>query len=413
MRILHLNWTDVGGGAALGMYSLHSSLRNLGIDSRILVRDKQTQDEFVHGPTNLFQGLLNRFRSTVESMPVRLRSWGRAPEFQTNWLPDRWKTTIESLKPDIVHVHWAGNATVSLGTLSDLKIPVIWTLRDLWPLTGGCFYPDSCHRFQQTCGACPLLNSNNEGDVSSWSLKQKRTFWDNPQMIPVALSQWGKQMFESSHVYGEQTVHCIPNGLDIEQFSPCPDPEYRQNLRNNWRLEPGKKVLLYGAVGGKVHPRKGFDLLAEALNFLAHPEDFQLLVFGGEKEQSQIHNVSIKSIGPIQYGKELANLYRCADVCLVPSRYETFGKTAMESLACGIPVACFDTSGPRDIVDHNVNGYRATCFDVKDFARGIEFLAAHPEFNQLQKNARDKVIKAYDIRIVAQRYIELYTNCLA
>ena len=61
-------------------------------------------------------------------------------------------------------------------------------------------------------------------------------------------------------------------------------------------------------------------------------------------------------LGKIDDENKLALLYSSADVMIVPSTEEVFGQTASESLACGTPVICFDTTGLKDLVDHQVNG---------------------------------------------------------
>lgn len=412
MRVLHLNWTDTGGGAARGMYSLHSGLRSLGVDSQVLVRDKQTDDEHVVGPANAGVKMLNRIRSTLESLPVRWRCRGRAPQFQSNWLPDLWLASIRSLEPDLVHVHWIGNATVSLETLSRLGIPVVWTVRDLWPITGGCFYPGTCDRFQDSCGRCPLLHSSRQHDLSHWNLERKARFWSSTRIVPVALSRWVKDMVESSRVFCGQPVSCIPNGLDTAEFRPFSSPQRRQAVRRRLGIGPEEKVLLFGAVGGAADPRKGFDLLRLALTKLARLKQTRLLVFGGAEKLSDVGSVRVQSVGPVDYGQPLAELYAASDICLVPSRYETFGKTAMEALACGTPVVCFDTSGLRDIVDHRVNGYLAQCFDPDDLAHGIELTAGASRELKMQSAARAKALRDFDILSVARQYESLYRHCL-
>ena len=73
------------------------------------------------------------------------------------------------------------------------------------------------------------------------------------------------------------------------------------------------------------------------------------------------------NLGNIDNQNKLSSLYSSADIMCVPSRLETFGQTASEALACGVPVVAFETTGLKDIVEHKKTGYLAKAYDSKDF----------------------------------------------
>ena len=102
-----------------------------------------------------------------------------------------------------------------------------------------------------------------------------------------------------------------------------------------------------------------------------------------------------------------------ADVFVAPSLYEAFAKMLAEAMAFGTPVVAFNATGPKDIVDHKINGYLANPYDPKDLARGIEWILNHPNPEILSKNAREKVEREFDSRVVARKYIELYEEILS
>ena len=81
-------------------------------------------------------------------------------------------------------------------------------------------------------------------------------------------------------------------------------------------------------------------------------------------------------------------------------------------MACCTPVVCFGASGPKDIVDHKINGYKAKPFAANDLAKGIEWVCQNNKSRQLGKNAREKVLNCFDSRVVAKQYIELYKEIL-
>ena len=91
---------------------------------------------------------------------------------------------------------------------------------------------------------------------------------------------------------------------------------------------------------------------------------------------------------------------------------DAFGKTLAEAMACGTPVVCFDATGPKDIVDHQVNGYRAKPFDPADIACGIEWVCQHKNPTDLAYAAREKVISSFDFKVIAKQYIDLYNETI-
>ena len=119
-----------------------------------------------------------------------------------------------------------------------------------------------------------------------------------------------------------------------------------------------------------------------------------------------------KSLGFLHDIVSLRLAYSASDVFVAPSLMDAFGKTLAESMSCGTPVVCFDATGPKDIVDNKVNGYLATPFDTTDLANGIEWVLNAPNYDELCQNAREKVVREFDSRVVANKYIRLYEEIL-
>ena len=96
----------------------------------------------------------------------------------------------------------------------------------------------------------------------------------------------------------------------------------------------------------------------------------------------------------------------------MPSRVETFGQTASEPQACGVPVVAFDTTGLKDVIEHKVTGYLATPFDVTDFARGIEWVLG-ADRGELSRNARERAERLFDEQAIAKQCKKIYERVLA
>ena len=110
--------------------------------------------------------------------------------------------------------------------------------------------------------------------------------------------------------------------------------------------------------------------------------------------------------------QEMAELYNLADVFVTPAIEDNLPNTVMEALACGVPVAAFNTGGIPDMVDHLKNGYLAEFKSAADLAAGINYVLSSAKKNELSVNARKKVLDNFTNDIVAEKYLAVYQSIL-
>lgn len=410
-KVVHLVGDNLAGGAARGAYWLHRGLRAIGVDSVVLSDGEvRVQDPDVRYARLEPRGrLAATARAFVERAPLRLYPRREPSAFSPGIVGYRFDRHPDVQTADILHLHWINGAFVNVRDLRRIDKPVVWTLRDMWPITGGCHYTMGCERFTAGCGQCPQLGSRLRLDLSRWGARRKvRSYPRNATF--VALSGWlAEEARRSSVVAGRQVV-TIGNNVSCADFFPM-DRECA------WRaigLAPGtKKVLLAGAQD-VTHFYKGFDAFLDALDRLDRSSHLVLLFGRGGAERVEMLGFEVKDLGFLTDTIALRAAYCAADVFVAPSRMEAFGKTIAEAMACGRPVVCFDATGPRDIVDHQVNGYRATPFKPESLAAGIEWVTADAtRWAALSSAARTKVEEHFDSPVVARRYAKLYEDIIA
>ncbi len=133
------------------------------------------------------------------------------------------------------------------------------------------------------------------------------------------------------------------------------------------------------------------------------------MVFFGNLDSKIINNLGFeyKNFGFLYDLVSLNLVYNSADIFVAPSLMDAFGKTLAEAMSCKTPVVCFDATGPKDIVDHKVNGYKAKPFEPQDLANGIEWILNldSKDYNKLCDNAREKVLKEFDSRVVLKNIL--------
>jgi len=172
-------------------------------------------------------------------------------------------------------------------------------------------------------------------------------------------------------------IGLIPCGVDLSLFRPLDQQEVREKLGLN-----GEKVLLYV---GRIEPLKGLELLLHTAAQLQTFEQIRVLVVGGGagrdqeidrlREMAKSLNVDevFDFIGRVDQ-QDLPLYYNAADVCVVPSFYESFGLAALESMACGTPVVATRAGGLSTIIQHGRTGYLKAWRCPEAFASSLEMI---------------------------------------
>ena len=234
-----------------------------------------------------------------------------------------------------------------------------------------------------------------------------------------------------SLLFHNYPIITIPNCLDPNIFRPLNQKVF---LRKKYGVPIEKFVILCGAFDFSEH-RKGWDLLEGSIKKITNKDRYILLVFGTNSNLKLNTNSSMqtKTLGYFSNELELSEIYNLSDVTCVPSRQESFGQTVLESMACGVPVVAFNTTGIVDIIDHKINGYLAEPYYTEDFARGIEWVISKKSNNsatnknkkvildkdkneyldnELCINSRNKAMRFFSNKTVATKFINVYKEVL-
>lgn len=413
MNPLLLNTTDIEGGAARAAYRLHTGLKLLGVDSKMLVGLKYSDDISVIAPTTKLGKGMAIVSTTLDALPLEFYRKRERTIFSPACLPEHTAKKIELINPDIIHLHWICRGFLRIETLRKFQKPIVWTLHDMWAFTGGCHYDNSCVRYNDTCGSCPQLNSKRQNDLSCRVWRRKKKAWQGLDITIVTPSQCLAECARSSSLFQRCRIEVIPNGLNMQCFNPID----KKMARDILSLPQDKILIFFGAMESTTDKRKGFQFLAPALQVLANSgwhNKVELIVFGSSKpDDPPDFGLKVNYLGQFKDEISLAILYAAADVFVLPSIQDNLPNTIMESLACGTPVVAFDVGGIPEMVEHQVNGYLAKAMDTDDLAHGIQWVLEDPERSfRLGKAAREKAVREYPLEVQARRYLDLYEEIL-
>jgi len=198
-----------------------------------------------------------------------------------------------------------------------------------------------------------------------------------------------------ARLYGADAckVSLVPCGVDLEVFRPLDQKSVRSRLGLN-----GEKILLYV---GRVEPIKGLDLLVETAAQMDSTEGVRMMVVGadvnGDREMHRVKQLAkerdledkIDFVGQVDHD-DLPLYYNAADVCVVPSYYESFGLVALESMACGTPVVATRVGGLSTIIHHGRTGYLKSWRCPEAFANSVEMIISSDGLQQSMGEAARK-----------------------
>lgn len=389
---LNLNSIKIGvfntfkaGGAAIASHRLRDGLRKNQINA-------QSYSVFNDNPDETNQKI--RCKSPLKSLAEAQQEWENLnikPAYDTHQCSAR---ELFSLKDsltnpshlielfkffDILHFHWV-SGLIDYNVLSAIPPdkPIVWTLHDMHPFTGGCHYSEGCLNFVDDCSSCHLLKPGST--LAKCELSFKKRALDRLTNIQViAPSLWLKELAEKSQIFKGRPVHHVPNIIPSDVFTPTNQVVARIKLG----LPRNKILLLFGADNIK-NIRKGGDLLqriAQRLKMTHESADIEVVFFGKGKLSIPYptHN-----LGHISDENKLALVYSAADVFIFPSREDNAPMSVAESLLCGTPVVCSNVGNARELIDHKKNSFIAESEDILEFCNGIDWILSLNDFERLE-----------------------------
>ncbi len=234
----------------------------------------------------------------------------------------------------------------------------------------------------------------------------------------LALSHDEAAQLERLYHAVPERIEIVPPGVDHRLFSPGDKSEARAALG----LDPESALLLFV---GRIQPLKGADVAVRALAELAD-ENSGLVVVGGpsgpdgEPELRRLHTLvddlglhdRVRFVDPRPHD-ELTSYYRAADVCLVPSRSESFGLVALEAAACGTPVVAAAVGGLATLVVPGITGFLVDGRDPAAYASCVSKLLDDPELAALVGAQASALARRYRWSITAGRLRRLYSDLTA
>lgn len=415
IKVLHVNFSDLNGGAARAAYRINLGLRKLGVESKMLVLDQCEANPVVINPLKKNAQLATKAKKMISTRMLKLQHSSNLTLHSLNCFSSGLAEWINRSDADIVNLHWLGGEMLSVEEIGRINKPICWTMHDMWPFSGAEHYDDleAPGRYQKGYFVNNRPNQYSGLDLDAWVWRRKQKAWKGKKFHLISPSHWLADCSEKSVLFAHQQCRVIHNGIDLNRFFPID----RNQARAILSLNSNKRYILFGAVASTSDARKGFHLLMPALKELARDSDFstntELLVFGAHAPHTPTDfGFPVHYMGHLHDDVSLALLYSAADVFAAPSMQDNLPNTLVESLACGTPSVAFDVGGVPDLIDHGQTGILVTAFDIGSLAAGIKQVL-NGDADMFRNACRIKSEKKFGDTVIAEQYLTLYREILS
>ena len=400
-KVTHLVISDLLGAGRAAL-RISEAVKTAGYESEVWVLNPGPLKAARAIPLNETEKL-NRM-ITKKRNDLEMKGYPMPGYFHSDRHAIRYQDMPMIKNADLIHVHWINEGIYSDHFLKDMNRPVVWTLHDMWPFTGGCHYTGECRKFTARCGSCECLGSTRTSDLSTKGQQRRIQEYKNARLQFVGCSRWISEEANASAVLKESGKTCIPiaNPIETRWFHARKKEECRKLLG----IASDKKLILTGSINLR-DTRKGASLLLEALRRL-DPDRYTLCTFGNP-EGFDIGGIETFSFGSVFDDLHLSLIYSACDVFCAPSIQENLANTVMESLACGTPTVAFDIGGMPDMIRSGFNGSLAQPFDVLSLANAIDETAS--KAYDAEKIASDTAAR-FGLVTIGKAYDEVYRNLL-
>ena len=412
LKIALVHTADQGGGAEASTVSLQKALQQLGHDCHLFVGTKcsDAPDITEIKRFRVFPGVLRvaQFLEKKLGLQYAYHPWFRKLD------------QLFTFPVDVIHFQslWSGQlGYADVGGLPRLtaRYPSVLTLRDLWMLTGHCAYPAiGCERWRTGCGNCPDLKLAPaipcDGTRANWN--RKRNAIRKSNVMITGVSDWMSQTARECPIFEGKDIRTVHNGIDEATFVPHDKSEVRKELGIP---QDAFIVMVAGqsVEGTSTSSNGAADHALVALHksevrpyvlAVGHSAKAFLAKWGGEGT----------AVGFLKDPSLLSMYYSAADVVLVASLWETFGRIPAEAQMSGTAVVAFATGGIPEIVVHEKTGFLAETGDSEQLGIFLRRVHDEPELRSKMAVAAASNARAQFSNIaIARKYVTLYEEVIA
>jgi glycosyltransferase involved in cell wall biosynthesis len=406
LKVALLNSSDLGGGAENVARMLRDGLRRHGHETVLWVGRRRGRDDPEH---------TRALPCTEPQRRIAQRYASRG--FFNLGLPSSLSFCDSAALSgfDLIHLHNLHGHYFSIAAVPRLarRLPLVWTLHDYFPITGGCAFPYECQRWMSRCGECPEQGRYpiaTEFDRTRRMHSVKRQVFQGLSATLVTPSKHLASAVKRSAMFAAAEMRVIPYGVDTDRFQPG-----RESARLRLGLPRTGPVVLLVAQGLD-DPRKGIKHAVTALQRVGVP-GLTVLIVGAGDADGIVDAMSVHTVRPLGYVKDRAELSRCyaaADLFVFTSLAENFPCVVQEAMASGTAVLAFEIDGVNEQITPDQTGFLVPPGDTGALTRAArQLLPSRARLVAVGNAARRYAREEWNLERFIERHEDLYRSILA
>lgn len=404
-NICHISFSASGGAGRVAS-QLVAALPQFGFSARLDVQtDTDIYSTIRHNPLVAATTILDNFiikRTSCHQLFSLTRKSRRVA-------PDKF------CRDDILHLHWIpGALQLSDDVLARSTKPIVWTMHDMWPITGGCHHALDCSGFTTGCSACPVVQPMFRSAVQTSSEKKRLALHRMPKFVICAPSKWLVSQVAQSSIAHDLDIRYVPNPVDPAFHDTKLTPDHPSDeLIQRLRSIPANTFVVGFVAKNLDDSNKRFDLAVNAIRGISEVSSSRkivLLAIGASRKTNRRLNMEILRTGTLHSVADRKLAYQRMDVLLAVSDAETAPLVIDEALACGTPVIVRNVGGAAESVRHRRSGF--VCDSTEQISSAILELSAH-ETMRINMSGNAKLNQSHSLTNVINEYISIYSELIA
>jgi glycosyltransferase involved in cell wall biosynthesis len=315
-----------------------------------------------------------------------------------------WKNSL------ILHIHWYPGA-ISLSevlSLCNKSVPMLITLHDMLPITGGCHFSHGCEKHLGKCEGCPQVRKPFQWFVSQRYLKKSKIYRKNPSLGFTTPGPWLLEQLKNSPISAGSRSRLIFNPVSTDIFTPRNSKAIRASLQI-----PLNAFVIGSCAVNVQDPRKRIDLIFKAWESIQKNTDIKreiwLMIVGGGTLRCEIVKAEKYIRLPLIDTKtELANIFSIFDVFCSMSSAETFPNVLHECAAIGVPAILSEIPGHS----HAIGDFALGVGKEDNLSEAIMLLERNHELRiEMRRNAL-KFAKSLNQLAIHELYLKEYQHLI-
>ncbi len=422
MKVLHINQQNKKGGTAKIARCIVHELNKKYIISELWTFHNEGVD---NEQEKQVISALKKFRhfACVKKIGYKLAYYNSS--FLGGLRNPFFKNTVKEIiawKPDILHIHNLHGGWADLGLISQLcsDMRIIISLHDEWLITGHCVAVRECTEWGNFCFHCPHKKRYPEikRNISAKIRQKKYEFLKSLAMYDVLLvspSNYLKKRFEQSKMWEGREIRIIPHGINTKAY--CNKSKNKNELRRRLDLPLESTIVLFVANGGAKSKFSDFSVLEDLMKDVENRTSNICFLSIGENDLSQRIAIKKKNILLYRIGyvdeKNLVDYFSASDLFVYPSNADTFGLVIAEAMAASLPVMSTMVGAIPELIEHLKTGVLVAPRNLAELLAAFnDFLDKKLEYNLMAKNAREKIVKSYDVQHMMSKILTFYKEIL-